>query len=226
MISSKKIYKIFFLCLSLSPNIDNSSETGSESTSPESSSEESNNGLAKVENNHEKNKWCLSSYVLAKSTQPSQDSQPTVTNIKHEPNVIDDDNDLMYTGQIMPNSINPIKDLYQQQQTITNNYDSKSQHSQNNCDLIVDTIKQEPPGKSLCVFPLDNLFFVFVCFCFDFFWCNPTKNSFSLVAAKSPSKSPEKLPSVDPFESDEIESVLAEAKELNQIKPVSSLSGE
>lgn len=133
---------------SLSPNNDNSSESGSESTSPESSSEESNNGSAKIENNQEKNKWCLSSFVQAKSTQPSQDSQPTVPNIKHEPNVIDDDNDLMYTGQMMPNSINPIKDLYQQQ-TITNSYDSKSQHSQNNCDLIVDTIKQEPPGKFL-----------------------------------------------------------------------------
>lgn len=151
--------------------------------------------------------------------------------------MIDDDNDLMYPGQLMPNSKNPIKELYQQQ-TITNNYDSKPQHSQNNCDLIVDTIKQEPPGKffffcSWFLIPPTNNFLQiyfclhFFCFCFDFFFrCNPTKNSFSLVAAKSPSKSPDKLPSVDPFESDEIESVLAEAKELNQIKPVSSLSGE
>lgn len=157
------------LC-SLSPNIDNSSESGSESTSPESSSEESNNGSAKVENNDKKNQWCLSSFVQAKSTQPSQDSQPTVTNIKHEPNVIDDDNDLMYTGQMMQNSINPMKDHYQQQQPITNNYDSKSQHSQNNCDLIVDTIKQEPPGKCLRRFyHLINLFLFSFVFCFDFF---------------------------------------------------------
>lgn len=150
---------------SLSPNNDNSSESGSESTSPESSSEESNNGSAKVENNQEKNKWCLSSFVQAKSTQPSQDSQPAVTNIKHEPNVIDDDNDSMYVGQ-MQNSMNPIKDLYQQQTTTTN---SKSQHSQNNCDLIADTIKQEPPGKWLVCFST-RLYIDFCFVCFRFFF--------------------------------------------------------
>lgn len=139
---------IFVTICSLSPNNDNSSESGSESTSPESSSEESNNGSAKIETNVEKSKWSLFNFVPPKSTQPSQDSQPTVTNIKHEPNVIYDDNDLMYTGhQMMQNSMNPMKDIYPQQ-TIINNYDSKSQHSQNNCDLIVNTIKQEPPGKS------------------------------------------------------------------------------
>lgn len=212
---------------SLSPNNENSSESGSESTSPESSSEESNNGSAKVDTVPTENKnWCLSSFVpknpSTKSTQPSQDSQPNATNIKHEPHVIDDDNDLIYPSQIMQNSMNPLKDLYQQQ-TLTNNYDVKL----NNCDLVVDSIKQEPPGK--CSFILFNLEFFFALFLFWFFFgvIQPKILSrFFLVAAKSPSKSPEKLPSVDPFESDEIESVLAEAKELNQIKPVSSLSGE
>lgn len=44
------------------------------------------------------------------------------------------------------------------------------------------------------------------------------------LTGNSPSKSPEKLPSSDPFESDDIESVLAEAKEM--VKPISSLSGK
>lgn len=45
-----------------------------------------------------------------------------------------------------------------------------------------------------------------------------------LLTGYSPSKCPEKLPSSDPFESDDIESVLAEAKEM--VKPISSLSGK
>lgn len=46
-----------------------------------------------------------------------------------------------------------------------------------------------------------------------------------LLTGKCPSKSPEKLlPSSDPFESDDIESVLAEAMEM--VKPISSLSGK
>lgn len=125
-----------------------------------------------MENNQDKNKWCLSFFApkKPKSAQPTPDSQPpTVTNIKHEPNVIDDDNELMYPGQLMQNSMNPIKDIYQQQQQqpqqqqqqqppvppqpqpVTNSYDSKptQQHSQNNCDVKVDTIKQEPPGECI-----------------------------------------------------------------------------
>lgn len=155
--------KSFFAIYSLSPNNDNSSESGSESTSPsQTSSEESSS--AKVENSQEKKTWCLSSFApkkAAKSTQPSQDSQPAVANIKHEPNVIDDDNDL-YNAQMMPNSMNPMKDMYQQQ-TLTNNYDSKSQLSQNNCELNVDTIKQEPPGKCLCDLSIFCLHFFFLC---------------------------------------------------------------
>lgn len=126
---------------SLSPCNDNSSESGSESTSPESSSEESNYGSTKVDSvPAENNKWCLSSFVQTKSIQPSQDSQPPVTNIKHEPNAIDEDIDVIYGGQLMPNSVIAMKDIYQQP-TIPNNYDIKS-HS--NCDLVVDKIKQEP----------------------------------------------------------------------------------
>lgn len=45
-----------------------------------------------------------------------------------------------------------------------------------------------------------------------------------LLTGKCPSKTPEKLPSSDPFESDDIESVLAEAKEM--VNPISSLSGK
>lgn len=42
-----------------------------------------------------------------------------------------------------------------------------------------------------------------------------------------PTKPPVKLPSFDPFESDDIESVLAEAKEMvRPIKPISRLSGK
>lgn len=44
--------------------------------------------------------------------------------------------------------------------------------------------------------------------------------------SKSPSRSPEKHISSEAFESDEIESVLAEAKKITAIKPISSLSGE
>ncbi|KAJ6649849.1 hypothetical protein Bhyg_05090, partial [Pseudolycoriella hygida] len=167
----------------LSPSNDNSSESGSESSSQESSSDdESNNGSATVENDQEKNKWCLKSFVQAKSTQPSQDSQPPVTNIKHEPNVIDDDIEMMYAAP-MQNAIDAMNDMFPQP-IVTNSYETKSHLNQNNCDSKVDLIKQEP------------------------------------MVAKSPSKSPEKLLSI---ESDEIESVLAEAKDFI-VKPVSSLS--
>lgn len=44
------------------------------------------------------------------------------------------------------------------------------------------------------------------------------------LTGKCPSKTPEKLPSSDPFESDDIERVLAEAKEM--VNPISSLSGK
>ncbi|XP_055712796.1 AF4/FMR2 family member lilli isoform X2 [Phlebotomus papatasi] len=42
--------------------------------------------------------------------------------------------------------------------------------------------------------------------------------------AKSPSKSPDRRSNSDPFESDEIESVLAEVKQIATIKPISSFS--
>lgn len=48
------------------------------------------------------------------------------------------------------------------------------------------------------------------------------------ISAKSPSESPEKLPTSEPnIESDEIENVLAKAKEMmNNVEPISSLSGK
>lgn len=72
-------------------------------------------------------------------------------------------------------------------------------------------IKQEPVGTAFCA---DKFFFLNLINCF--------------ISAKSPSESPEKLPTSEPnIESDEIENVLAKAKEMmNNVEPISSLSGK
>lgn len=142
---------ILFWFLSLSPNIDNSSESGSESTS--SSSEESNNGSTKnaetpttTETN---NKWSLHSFIKADvQTKPIQpivpldnnsqqnQGQPLIaTNIKNEPlSTIDEDLLFPATQNQMTKDIFHPPQPLQQTTKLLNNFD-------------MDHIKQEPIGK-------------------------------------------------------------------------------
>lgn len=149
-----------------SPINDNSSESGSESTSPESSSEESNNGSTKIESaTTENNKWSLHSFIkpdvqtkaTAAVTQPTlldnqqqqqhqsqqQQSQQPITNIKNEPMPIIDEEPSTYTSQ---HSLSSQKGVFHHQ----NNkivFDVAKTHSVNNFDVSMEQIKQEPLGK-------------------------------------------------------------------------------
>lgn len=163
---------LFFYSFSASPINDISSESGSESTSPDSSSEESNNGSLKVDTAPTENsKWSLSSFIKndlqTKAVQPlapidnqSQQQQPPpqqqlpqslqqLQQHHHQQHqtVANIKNEPMSLVDDESSNYNPtsntlLKDAYQ------NNlmYETKSNNNMTNCDIPTEQIKQEPIG--------------------------------------------------------------------------------